>query len=131
LRAPLSGVVARRQVQVGQRVAAGANLMTVVPVDRLYVDANFKETQLRGIRVGQAVTLTSDTYGSGVVFHGRVRGRGAGTGSAFALIPAQNATGNWIKVIQRVPVRISLDPRELAAHPLAVGASMTAEVALD
>ena len=131
LRAPFDGVVARRQVQVGQRVAAGANLMTVVPVSRLYVDANFKETQLRAIRVGQAVRLMSDTYGGGVVFHGRVRGRGAGTGSAFALIPAQNATGNWIKVIQRIPVRITLDPKELAAHPLAVGASMTAEVALD
>lgn len=131
LRAPFDGVITRRQVQVGQKVSSGANLMTLVPVGRLYVDANFKETQLRGIKVGQPVRLTSDTYGSSVVFHGKVRGRGAGTGSAFALIPAQNATGNWIKVIQRIPVRITLDPRELAEHPLAVGASMTAEVQLD
>lgn len=131
LRAPFDGVVARRQVQVGQRVAAGANLMTIVPAGKLYVDANFKETQLRNIRVGQKVTLVSDTYGSSVTFHGKVIGRGAGTGSAFALIPAQNATGNWIKVIQRVPIRISLDPAELKEHPLAVGASMTAEVEID
>ncbi|MGJ3649513.1 HlyD family efflux transporter periplasmic adaptor subunit [Sphingomonas sp. GlSt437] len=131
LRAPFDGVVAKRQVQVGQRVAAGTQLMTVVPVKHLYVDANFKEGQLRRIRIGQAATLTSDTYGGGVVYHGRVIGIGAGTGSAFALIPAQNATGNWIKVVQRVPVRIALDAGELAQHPLAIGASMNAEVTLD
>ncbi|MGL4312448.1 MAG: HlyD family efflux transporter periplasmic adaptor subunit [Sphingomonas sp.] len=130
LRAPFDGVVAKRNVQVGQRVAAGTALMSVVPVRHLYVDANFKEGQLARIRIGQAATLTSDTYGGGVVYHGHVVGIGAGTGSAFALIPAQNATGNWIKVVQRVPVRIALDSGELAQHPLAVGASMTAEVQL-
>ena len=128
LQAPFDGVVARRQVQIGQRVASGSALMTIVPVTRLYVDANFKEGQLRAIRAGQPVKLVSDTYGSGVSYSGKVIGRGAGTGSAFALIPTQNATGNWIKVVQRIPVRISLDPRELQAHPLALGASMTAVV---
>jgi membrane fusion protein (multidrug efflux system) len=131
LRAPFDGVIARRQVQVGQRVAAGAALMTVVPSRRLYVDANFKEGQLRRIRVGQAATLTADTYGDDVTYHGHVIGIGAGTGSAFALIPAQNATGNWIKVVQRVPVRITLDPADLARHPLAIGASMTAVVRVE
>jgi membrane fusion protein (multidrug efflux system) len=126
--APIDGVIARRQVQVGQRVAAGSMLMTVVPLEQLYVDANFKEVQLRKVRLGQPVTLKSDKYGGGVVFHGRVAGIGGGTGSAFAVIPAQNATGNWIKVVQRLPVRIRLDGQELRAHPLEVGLSMDAKI---
>jgi membrane fusion protein (multidrug efflux system) len=129
LPAPLDGVVARRSVQIGQRVAAGTPLMAVVALDKLWVDANFKEAQLKNLRLGQPVTLTADVYGQKVAFHGRVSGLGAGTGAAFALLPAQNATGNWIKVVQRVPVRITLDPKELAAHPLRVGLSM--EVAVD
>jgi len=128
LRAPVSGVIARRQVQVGQRLSAGTALMTIVPLDRMHVDANFKETQLAGLRIGQTVTLTCDRYGSDLPFHGRVEAIGAGTGSAFALIPAQNATGNWIKVVQRLPVRIALDPAELAAHPLQVGLSLRVSV---
>ncbi len=128
LRAPFDGVVARRQVQVGQRVQAGTTLMNIVPVDKLYVDANFKEDQLRKIKPGQSVSLTSDRYGSDVVFHGKVVGFAGGTGSAFAIIPAQNATGNWIKVVQRVPLRIALDPAELKQHPLLIGLSMTATV---
>lgn len=129
LLAPVDGVVARRSVQVGQRVAAGAPLMTVVALDKLWVDANFKEPQLRKLRIGQPAVLVADVYGERVEFHGRVAGLGAGTGAAFALLPAQNATGNWIKVVQRVPVRITLDPAELAAHPLRVGLSM--EVTVD
>ena len=128
LRAPVDGVIAKRDVQVGQRVAVGSQLMAVVPIDRLYVDANFKEVQLKKVRPGQAVVLTSDLYGKGVKFHGRVAGFAGGTGSAFAVIPAQNATGNWIKVVQRLPVRIVLDPKELRAHPLRVGLSMDAEI---
>lgn len=128
IRAPFDGVVAQNTVQVGQRVQVGAQLMTVVPIAQVYVDANFKEGQLQKVRPGQPVTLTSDLYGSGVVFHGRVTGLGGGTGSAFAVIPAQNATGNWIKVVQRLPVRIALDPAELKKHPLRVGLSMTATV---
>ncbi|MBU1376833.1 MAG: HlyD family efflux transporter periplasmic adaptor subunit [Alphaproteobacteria bacterium] len=128
IRAPTDGIVARNAIEVGQRVQPGAVLMTVVPVQRAYVDANFKEGQLRKVRIGQPVTLTSDLYGSGVKFHGRIVGFSGGTGSAFAVIPAQNATGNWIKVVQRVPVRIALDPKELAEHPLRVGLSMTAEI---
>ena len=129
LPAPLDGVVARRSVQIGQRVAAGAPLMSVVALDRLWVDANFKEAQLGGLRIGQPVTLSSDVYGRRVRFRGTVGGLGAGTGAAFALLPAQNATGNWIKIVQRVPVRILLDPTDLAAHPLRVGLSM--EVSVD
>ena len=129
LRAPVDGVVARRSVQVGQRVAAGTPLMTVVALDKLWVDANFKEGQLKKLRIGQTATLVADVYGEKVTFHGTVAGLGAGTGAAFALLPAQNATGNWIKVVQRVPVRITLDPKELAAHPLRVGLSM--EVTVD
>jgi membrane fusion protein (multidrug efflux system) len=121
-------MVARRSVQIGQRVAAGAPLMTVVALDALWVDANFKEGQLRNLRIGQPATLTADVYGKKVAYHGRVAGLGAGTGAAFALLPAQNATGNWIKVVQRVPVRVLLDPAELAAHPLRVGLSMEVEV---
>lgn len=128
IRAPIDGVVTRRQVQVGQQVAAGTPVMTIVPLDRLYVDANFKEGQLGKVKVGQPVKLTSDLYGDDVVYHGRVAGLSGGTGSAFALIPAQNATGNWIKVVQRLPVRVTLDPRELKAHPLRVGLSMEAEI---
>jgi membrane fusion protein (multidrug efflux system) len=128
IRAPIDGIVTNRQVQVGQRVAAGAPVMTIVPVGRVYVDANFKEGQLERVRAGQPVTLTSDLYGGNVTFHGRVVGFAGGTGSAFALIPAQNATGNWIKVVQRLPVRVALDPRELAAHPLRVGLSMDATI---
>ena len=128
IRAPVDGVVTGRAIQVGQRVAPGAVLMRIVPVGQLYVDANFKEGQLRRVQPGQAVTLTSDLYGGGVVFHGRVTGFSGGTGSAFALIPAQNATGNWIKVVQRLPVRVALDPHELADHPLRVGLSMDADI---
>jgi len=128
IRAPTDGVVTRNGVEVGQRVQPGAVLMTVVPIQRAYVDANFKEGQLRKVKVGQPVVLTSDLYGSGVKFHGRVEGFSGGTGSAFAVIPAQNATGNWIKVVQRVPVRISLDPKDLAEHPLRVGLTMTADI---
>ena len=128
LPAPLDGVVARRSVQIGQRVAAGTPLMAVVALDQLWVDANFKEGQLKHLRLGQPATLTSDVYGQKIQFHGRISGLGAGTGAAFALLPAQNATGNWIKVVQRVPVRITLDPKELAAHPLRVGLSMEVEV---
>jgi membrane fusion protein (multidrug efflux system) len=128
IRAPINGVVAQNMVQVGQHVQVGAKMMSVVPVDRAYVNANFKEGQLEHVRPGQTVTLTSDLYGSGVVFHGHVLGLGGGTGAAFAVIPAQNATGNWIKVVQRLPVRIALDPEDLAKYPLRVGLSMTATI---
>jgi membrane fusion protein (multidrug efflux system) len=126
--APVSGYVAKRSVQVGSRIAPGAPLLSVVPLDQLWVDANFKESELRDIRVGQPVTIEADMYGNKVSFHGKVMGLAAGTGSAFSLLPAQNASGNWIKVVQRVPVRISLDPKELAAHPLRVGLSATVDV---
>jgi membrane fusion protein (multidrug efflux system) len=128
IRAPFDGVVTRRNVQVGQRVAPGAQLMLIVPLNQLYVDANFKEGQLTRVKVGQPVELKSDLYGGGVKYHGRVIGFSGGTGSSFALIPAQNATGNWIKVVQRLPVRVALDPKELQAHPLRVGLSMDAEI---
>jgi membrane fusion protein (multidrug efflux system) len=128
IRAPIDGVVTNRQVQVGQRVAAGNSVMTIVPVGAVYVDANFKEGQLERVRPGQPVELKSDLYGSNVVYHGRVKGFAGGTGSAFALIPAQNATGNWIKVVQRLPVRIALDRKDLASHPLRVGLSMEATI---
>jgi membrane fusion protein (multidrug efflux system) len=128
IRAPIDGVITNRQVQVGQRIAAGNPVMTVVPVGSVYVDANFKEGQLSRVRPGQPATLVSDLYGSKTIYHGKVMGFAGGTGSAFALIPAQNATGNWIKVVQRLPVRIALDPKELAAHPLRVGLSMDATV---
>jgi membrane fusion protein (multidrug efflux system) len=128
LPAPVSGYVARRSVQVGQRVNAGTPLMTVVPLDQVWVDANFKEGQLAHLRTGQPVKLTADAYGSSVEYHGRVAGFGAGTGSSFALLPAQNATGNWIKVVQRVPVRIVIDPKEVEQHPLQIGLSMQVEV---
>lgn len=128
IKAPLDGVIARRSIQVGQRIAPGTSLMKVVPLAELYVDANFKESQLQNVKVGQKAILTSDLYGKKVEYHGTVIGFSGGTGSAFALIPAQNATGNWIKVVQRLPVRIKLDPKELAEHPLRVGLSMNAEV---
>jgi membrane fusion protein, multidrug efflux system len=128
LPAPVGGQIARRTVQVGQRIAAGAPLMSIVPLEQAWVEANFKEVQLREMRIGQPVKLTADLYGSKVEYAGRVLGLGAGTGAAFALLPAQNATGNWIKVVQRVPVRIELDARQLAAHPLRVGLSMEASV---
>ena len=131
IRAPIDGVISRRQVQVGQRVQAGSPLMAVVPIQSAYVDANFKEVQLSKVRPGQPVTLTSDLYGDEVVYHGRVIGFSGGTGAAFAVVPAQNATGNWIKVVQRLPVRIQLDRTELAGHPLRVGLSMTADIALN
>jgi membrane fusion protein (multidrug efflux system) len=126
--APISGHIAKRGVQLGQRVQAGSPLMTLVALDRLWVDANFKESQLQDLRIGQSAELEADVYGSKVTYHGKVEGLGAGTGAAFALLPAQNATGNWIKVVQRVPVRIALDPQELAAHPLRVGLSMDVTV---
>jgi membrane fusion protein (multidrug efflux system) len=128
LYAPVDGVVAKKSVSVGQRVPIGATLMNVVPVQSAYVDANFKEVQLRKVRAGQPVTLTSDKYGGAVKFHGTVVGFAGGTGAAFALIPAQNATGNWIKVVQRLPVRIRIDPKDLREHPLQVGLSMNAVV---
>ena len=128
LPAPVSGFVARRNVQLGQRVNPGATLMAVVPLDQVWVDANFKESQIKDIRVGQPVVLTADVYGRSVQYHGKVAGFGAGTGAAFALLPAQNATGNWIKVVQRVPVRVAFDPHELEQHPLQIGLSMKADV---
>jgi membrane fusion protein (multidrug efflux system) len=126
--APVGGYVAKRSVQVGQRVAPGNALMALIPADQLWVDANFKEAQLEHVRIGQQVSLKSDLYGSSVAYKGRVVGLAMGTGSAFALLPAQNATGNWIKVVQRVPVRVALDPGELAAHPLRIGLSMEATI---
>jgi membrane fusion protein (multidrug efflux system) len=128
LPAPVDGYVAKRTVQLGQRVAAGTPLMSIVPLKQVWVDANFKEVQLRNIRIGQPVTLVADVYGEKVEYRGTVAGLGVGTGAAFALLPAQNATGNWIKVVQRVPVRVALDPEQLARHPLRVGLSMTATV---
>lgn len=130
IRSPVDGVVARRQVQLGQRVAPATPLLSVVPVNQMYVNANFKEVQLKDVRPGQKVELVSDLYGRKVTFHGAVEGFDGGTGAAFALIPAQNATGNWIKVVQRLPVRIRLNPTELATHPLRVGLSMDATVDL-
>ncbi len=126
--APISGQVARRVAQVGQRTTPGVPLMTIVPLEQVWVDANFKEAQLRDMRIGQPAMLTADVYGDATRYHGKVVGLAAGTGAAFSLLPAQNATGNWIKVVQRVPVRIALDARELAAHPLRVGLSMQVDV---
>ncbi len=128
LLAPLSGVVARRSAQIGERVAAGAPLLAVVPLEAVWIDANFKEVQLRRIRVGQTVTVQTDVYDSEVEFHGKVAGLAAGSGSAFALLPAQNASGNWIKIVQRVPVRIMLDPKEVRDHPLRLGLSAVVQV---
>jgi membrane fusion protein (multidrug efflux system) len=128
IRVPVTGYVDKRSVQVGERVSPGKPLMAIVPLNQIWVDANFKESQLRNVRTGQPVSLTSDLYGGNVVYHGRVIGLGAGTGSAFAVLPPQNATGNWIKVVQRVPVRIGLNPKEVDAHPLRIGLSMEATV---
>jgi membrane fusion protein (multidrug efflux system) len=128
IRSPIDGVVAKRQVQMGQRVRSGTPLMVIVPLHKLHVDANFKESELEKIQLGQKVRLTSDLYGSRVVYHGVVDGLSGGTGAAFATIPAQNATGNWIKVVQRVPVRIRLESAELIANPLSVGVSMQVRV---
>lgn len=128
LPAPVDGYVARRTVQLGQRIAAGTPLMSVIPLNQVWVDANFKEVQLRKIRLGQPVKLTADVYGKKVEYAGTIAGLGVGTGAAFALLPAQNATGNWIKVVQRVPVRVALDAKQLAEHPLRVGLSMDVEV---
>ncbi|WP_193098405.1 HlyD family efflux transporter periplasmic adaptor subunit [Burkholderia sp. Z1] len=128
LPAPVTGYIAQRSVQVGQRVSPGAALMSVVPLNQVWVDANFKEWQLRYIRIGQPVELTADVYGSSAVYHGKVVGFTPGTGSALALLPAQNATGNWIKVVQRLPVRIEIPPEELEKHPLRVGLSMNVDV---
>ncbi|RYY04748.1 MAG: HlyD family efflux transporter periplasmic adaptor subunit [Gammaproteobacteria bacterium] len=128
--APVSGAVARRNVELGSRIAAGTPLLAVVPLDNAWVDANFKEVQLEHMRVGQPVEVHSDMYGKGVTYHGKIAGLGAGSGAAFALLPPQNASGNWIKIVQRVPVRISLDPKELAEHPLRLGLSMKVDVDL-
>ena len=128
IRAPVDGVVSRRTVELGQRVQPGTPLMSIVPVNALYVDANFKEVQLKKVQIGQSVELESDLYGGGAKYHGKVIGIGGGTGSAFAIIPAQNATGNWIKVVQRLPVRIALDSEDLKAHPLRLGLSMKAKI---
>jgi membrane fusion protein (multidrug efflux system) len=126
--APVTGYVAKRSVQVGSRIAPGAPLLSIVPLNQLWIDANFKESELRDIRVGQPATIEADMYGNKVQYHGKVLGLSAGTGSAFSLLPAQNATGNWIKVVQRLPVRIALDPKELEAHPLRVGLSATVDI---
>ena len=126
--APVTGYIAKRNVELGARVDGSAPLMVVVPLDQVWVDANFKESQLAHIRPGQPVALHSDLYGRGVEFHGTVAGVDAGTGSAFALLPAQNATGNWIKVVQRVPVRVVIAPADSAAHPLRIGLSIVADV---
>ncbi len=128
LSSPVGGVIAQRTVQLGQRVAPGTPLMAVVPLDSLWVDANFRETQLQHLRVGQPATIRADVYGSGVTFHGKLLGLGAGSGNAFSLLPPQNASGNWIKIVQRVPVRIALDPRELRQNPLRVGVSVSVTV---
>ena len=128
IRTPVDGQVAKRNIQVGQRTAPGTPLMAVVPLRNVWVDANFKEVQLKKMRTGQPVTMTADLYGSKVTYHGKVVGLSAGTGSAFSLLPAQNATGNWIKVVQRVPVRISIDEKDLQDHPLRVGLSMSVTV---
>ena len=128
--APVSGYVAKRSVQLGQRVQPGVTLMTIVPLEQLWVEANFKETQLAKMRIGQPVELHSDLYGGDVTFNGHLTSLGMGTGSAFSLLPAQNASGNWIKIVQRVPVRVDIDARQLAAHPLRLGLSMSADVSI-
>jgi len=126
--APVNGYVARRSVQLGERISPGAPLMAIVPLGRLWLEANYREVQLRRMRIGQRARVVADLYGGHVTYHGRIAGLGMGTGSAFALLPAQNATGNWIKVVQRVPVRIELEPRELTAHPLRLGLSTVVTV---
>ena len=128
--APVSGYVAQRHVQLGQRVQPGATLMTIVPIEQMWVEANFKETQLTKMRIGQPVEVQSDLYGGSVRYEGKVASLGMGTGSAFSLLPAQNASGNWIKIVQRVPVRIELEPKQLAEHPLRIGLSMSVDVSI-
>lgn len=128
IRAPIDGVVAKREVQLGQRIAPGSHLLSLVPVSQVYVNANFKEVQLVKVKIGQPVELHADLYGSKVTYHGKVAGVSGGTGSSFAILPAQNATGNWIKVVQRLPVRIELDKKNLAQYPLRVGLSMHADI---
>ena len=128
IRAPVDGVVSQRRVQIGQVVAAGRPVMTIVPIGKVYIEANFKERQLERVRIGQPATVTADIYGSSVTYRGKVAGLAGGTGASMSLIPAQNATGNWIKVVQRLPVRIELDPRELARHPLRVGLSTEVDI---
>jgi len=130
IRAPIDGIVTRRAVQIGERVAIGKTIMSIVPVGKVYIDANFKERQLKRVRVGMPATVTADLYGGNVTYHGKVTGIAGGTGASMSLIPAQNATGNWIKVVQRLPVRIELDPKELAEHPLRVGLSTEVEIHL-
>ncbi|EGT3624351.1 EmrA/EmrK family multidrug efflux transporter periplasmic adaptor subunit [Morganella morganii] len=128
IRSPFTGYVSRRNVQVGAQVSPNASLMAIVPVEPVWIDANFKETQLSGVRIGQPVTITSDFYGDKVIFNGTVAGLDMGTGSAFSLLPAQNATGNWIKVVQRLPVRVELDPQQVARYPLRIGLSMNVTI---
>ena len=128
LYAPVDGVIAQRTAQIGQQIAPGTPLMAVVPLQSVWIDANFKEGQLADMRIGQPATVTADLYGGSVTYHGKIIGLGAGSGSAFALLPPQNASGNWIKIVQRVPVRIALDPKELRDHPLRVGLSVNVEV---
>jgi membrane fusion protein (multidrug efflux system) len=125
---PIDGYVARRSVQIGQRVTPGNNLMAIVPLNALWVDANLKEMQLRNVRIGQPAILTADIYGGHVEYHGKVAGIAAGTGGAFSLLPPQNAVGNWIKVVQRIPVRIALDAQDLKKHPLRIGMSTTVDI---
>jgi membrane fusion protein (multidrug efflux system) len=124
----VSGIVAKRSVQVGQHINAGSPLLAVVPLDEVWIDANFKESQLKNVRVGQPVRVHADLYGNDVEYTGSVAGLSAGSGSAFALLPSQNASGNWIKIVQRLPVRILLDSAELKEHPLRVGLSMHAKI---
>lgn len=130
VRAPISGKIARKSIQIGQKVVTGQSMLSVISDQGLWVDANFKESQLRNLRIGQSAEITSDLYGSRVIYHGRVSGVSAGTGSAFALLPAQNASGNWIKIAQRVPVRITLDQNELKQHPLSIGLSMKVKISI-
>lgn len=126
--APVSGYVAKRAVQLGMRVTSGTTLLAIVPLNEVWVDANFKESQMSTMRLGQKVTLNADLYGDDVEYHGTIESLGIGTGSAFSLLPAQNASGNWIKIVQRLPVRITLDPHDMQKHPLRVGLSMNARV---
>lgn len=128
IRSPYTGYVSRRNVQVGAQVSPSASLMAIVPVEPVWIDANFKETQLSSVRIGQPVTITSDFYGDNVIFNGTVAGLDMGTGSAFSLLPAQNATGNWIKVVQRLPVRVELEPQQVAKYPLRIGLSMNVTI---
>ncbi|WP_312664474.1 HlyD family secretion protein, partial [Pantoea sp. CTOTU49201] len=128
IRSPIDGFISRRSVQVGSQISTTTPLLAVVPSTNLWIDANFKETQLAGVRIGQSATVISDIYGDDVEYHGKVVGLDMGTGSAFSLLPAQNATGNWIKVVQRLPVRIELDPKQVAEHPLRIGLSTLVKV---